>query len=162
MNRKVVCFAFLGILVAAGLAAGLYYYYVVLPSAPAVQILNFMRSADQVELVYRHEFWSGNDGHMHEEKQIITDRAAIEELVSDIELKPKMMSECRHLQSMVFRRGHEKMDVSICDYCFDVYFGHAVERFHMPPKLYSRFMKYSAAYEKETGRKMTLGFEPAP
>ena len=78
-------------------------------------------------------------GYGRDEKTVVlTDKTAIERLLKTIRLDEKGPCECEHMESAVFTTPKGRIEVSLCDHCFD--FGG--KYWKMPAELHKLFMSY--------------------
>ena len=109
---------------------------------------SFLKAANKVELVF-------NQGYPDDraETERLRDKAVLEKhddvnrFCSDVKLVAKGACNCDHGQMIVFWNLRQKVEVSICDHCFDIMLKDKTITCGMPKAVYESFKKI------EDGRK---------
>ena len=108
---------------------------------PPAQFMPFIQNADRVELIFDNRF---------ERESLMVDAEEARQLVSGLELVPKQLCPCLHYRGLIFWQGDRKLEVSICDHCFDVISraprDTRPQMYKMPPAFYARFQELESQY----------------
>jgi len=113
---------------------------------------SFLKAADKVELVFNQGYPDDRaETERRRDKAVLGKRDNVNRFCSEVKLVAKEACNCDHVQMIVFWNGSQKIEVSICDHCFDIMLKDGTIRCRMPKALYDSFKKIED--DRETAKK---------